>query len=1023
MISKTKMHINWPFLLLIFCLNAGYERMYAQNELKNIDRKWSDIDQMVAPLMDEGNIPGMSLILYDNGNTYVKTYGLSSISSTQPISEKTRFQLGESGLPYIALAILDLEAKGRLKLNDKVDLHINSFKPKYQGESYSISINQLLYHTSGISDRFRFEEGQNLINRINKSQLVSIPGEVYSFSLANYVLLKQLIEHITKSEFEEYLTQNIFTPLQMKGTTFGSVENEFPIATGHKISFKSAEPFSELSSANSNSILGIYSNALDMSNWLKAQFEAEQLEFYSKIGRTHKRDATVAPSQLVSSAMGWQVMLDGSQNIVSQGETPTFSSFMAINKTEQFGIILLANSNSDFTASMGSAIMNLQHGTPFALQKTDQNPGNDKVFSNLCIVLMVYMVILLAFMGWLFHGIKTKRRYFKLQASFYKKLGGSILLVLPLFIGVYFLPQYLGYDSWQRMFLWNSDSLSLFVKLLSIASGVTLIMYCLTLLYPMRNNYLGKAPQIVVMGIIAGISHIVMISMVSTAFDLKVNIYQHILYYVLALLVFIVAKRIFEYNLIHISKGIAFDLRVKLIKKIFYTSYQNFERIDKGRVYSALNDDVNMIGIAASTFTGLAISFVTIVGIFIYLLFIEFSLTMILLVAVILLAYIYHVVGKAADRYYEEARDEKNIFSRLLDGMLNGFKEISIHQKGKKRYKRDLVDSADRFKNKTIIANLKFLNAELLGESMILLVLGVIAFGATKIAPEINFYLLASYIIVLLYMLNPIQALLDAVPNILQVRVAWRRINAFMTDLPTETNYESSDILNIKEVTTLEVKGVKYSYKNEDPTSEAFKIGPIDFKAESGEIVFIIGANGSGKSTLAKLLIGLYESESGGIKINGQHISNDALGNCFSAVFNPSYLFKKLYNINEDSYDKEKVNKLLKILGLEGKVVIENNEYSTIELSSGQRKRLGLLQCYLEDAPIFLFDEWAADQDPHYRNFFYNTLLPEIKSLGKIVIAITHDDNYFHVADRIMEMRDGRLGVYSTSESTHILKA
>jgi cyclic peptide transporter len=481
-------------------------------------------------------------------------------------------------------------------------------------------------------------------------------------------------------------------------------------------------------------------------------------------------------------------------------------------------------------------------------------------------------------------------------------------------------------------------------------------------------------------------------------------------------MVFIVAKRVFEYNLIHISKGIAFDLRVKLIRKIFKTSYQNFENIDKGRVYAALNDDVNTIGVAASIFTGLAISFVTIAGIFTYLLFIQFELTMILLAAVVLLAYIYQVVGKIADRYYEEARDERNVFSRLLDGMLNGFKEISVRLQGKKHYKKDLIHSADQYKNKIITANLKFLNAELLGESMVLLVLGIIAFGATKIVPNIDFFFLSSYIIVLLYLLSPIQALLDAIPSILQVRVAWRRINAFIADIPVENQLILEESKKMSSVTSIEAHGVTYEYKSEDANSEAFKIGPIDFRATSGEIVFVVGANGSGKSTLAKLLIGLYESKEGSISINEKELHPSEIGNYFSVVFNPSYLFKKLYNLSEESYDNKKIISLLNTLGLAVKIRIENNEYNTIELSSGQRKRLGLLQCYLEDAPIFLFDEWAADQDPHYRNFFYKTLLPELKSMGKIVIAITHDDNYFHVADRVMEMRNGTLNRYEFSE-------
>ena len=128
------------------------------------------------------------------------------------------------------------------------------------------------------------------------------------------------------------------------------------------------------------------------------------------------------------------------------------------------------------------------------------------------------------------------------------------------------------------------------------------------------------------------------------------------------------------------------------------------------------------------------------------------------------------------------------------------------------------------------------------------------------------------------------------------------------------------------------------------------------------------------------------------------------------------FLFEKLYNVDV-SGRSEDISKYLKMLRLNEKVTITESKYSTIDLSGGQRKRLALLQCYLEDSPIYLFDEWAADQDPEYRNFFYRTLLPEMKMAGKIVIAITHDDNYFDVADKVLKMKQGKVD-FETSEYT-----
>jgi ABC-type siderophore export system fused ATPase/permease subunit len=146
--------------------------------------------------------------------------------------------------------------------------------------------------------------------------------------------------------------------------------------------------------------------------------------------------------------------------------------------------------------------------------------------------------------------------------------------------------------------------------------------------------------------------------------------------------------------------------------------------------------------------------------------------------------------------------------------------------------------------------------------------------------------------------------------------------------------------------------------------------------------------------------------------INNEVVKGAQLSEYYSAIFSTAHIFKKVYNIDLQQKSAE-IARYLKMLHLDKKVSITGNKYSTIDLSGGQRKRLALLQCYLEDAPIYLFDEWAADQDPDYRNVFYRTLLPEMKRAGKIVIAITHDDHYFDVADKIFKMNFGKLDVCS----------
>lgn len=210
---------------------------------------------------------------------------------------------------------------------------------------------------------------------------------------------------------------------------------------------------------------------------------------------------------------------------------------------------------------------------------------------------------------------------------------------------------------------------------------------------------------------------------------------------------------------------------------------------------------------------------------------------------------------------------------------------------------------------------------------------------------------------------------------------------------------------------SLGFRGVEYEY---EPTTEdgGFKVGPVDLNIAAGELVFVTGGNGSGKTTFAKVLCGLYEPHRGEIWLDDVRI--DA-GNRiwyaqqFGAVFSDSYLFSSLYGADDLPQTSKVVNEYLQELRLQDKVKFDQGRFSTIALSQGQKKRLALLVAYMEDRPFYLFDEWAADQDPEFRQVFYFRILPELKARGKTVVAITHDDRYYHVADRVLKFEAGTL--------------
>jgi putative ATP-binding cassette transporter len=255
---------------------------------------------------------------------------------------------------------------------------------------------------------------------------------------------------------------------------------------------------------------------------------------------------------------------------------------------------------------------------------------------------------------------------------------------------------------------------------------------------------------------------------------------------------------------------------------------------------------------------------------------------------------------------------------------------------------------------------------------------------------------------------------MGALPTLSRAGIALDRVEALELRLDAsgpEDGDASRDDEGPGSFSLLELNGVTHSYRRENEP-DSFVLGPVDLELRPAELVFLVGGNGSGKTTLAKLLTGLYAPEGGEVRLDGRVVTDDdreSLRALFSVVFSDFYLFESLLGLERPKLDAQAREHLVR-LQLDSKVSVKDGVLSTTDLSQGQRKRLALLAAYLEDRPIYVFDEWAADQDPLFKDFFYTQLLPELKSKGKAVLVITHDDRYYHLADRVLKLEDGKLG-------------
>ena len=194
---------------------------------------------------------------------------------------------------------------------------------------------------------------------------------------------------------------------------------------------------------------------------------------------------------------------------------------------------------------------------------------------------------------------------------------------------------------------------------------------------------------------------------------------------------------------------------------------------------------------------------------------------------------------------------------------------------------------------------------------------------------------------------------------------------------------------------------------------EAFVLGPVDLTLRRGEMVFVVGDNGSGKTTLVKLLLGLYAPQQGQVLADGRPVTDqtrDHYRQLYTTVFSDFYLFEDLAaEAGQGGSLPQRALPYLQRLEIAHKVSVKDGAFSTVDLSTGQRKRLALVHAYLEGRPVLVFDEWAADQDPAFKQLFYQRILPDLKRRGRIVLVITHDDRYFGLADRVLKLQSGRL--------------
>lgn len=477
-------------------------------------------------------------------------------------------------------------------------------------------------------------------------------------------------------------------------------------------------------------------------------------------------------------------------------------------------------------------------------------------------------------------------------------------------------------------------------------------------------------------------------------------------------LVALVGRAVSDMSTNYVGQKLVAQVRKSLAQKILAAPIDALERYRTHRLMPVLTQDVDMISDVAFALASTVIAIAIAVGCLSYLAWLSLPLFAILIVMLGIGATMQTLAQARGIKGFWKAREGEEKLHKAYRGISEGAKELRMHRGRRARmFGNQIEGTVDSIRDINRRAINTYVLATAFGSALFFLLIAMILGWASLY--EIERSVLSGFVLVLLFLKGPMDQVVGALPGVGRAKVAFERIADLSVRFATPEPHMQADRppADLQFDTSIELRNVRYAFDAPEG-SDPFVLGPVDLQLRRGEMVFVVGDNGSGKTTLIKLLLGLYAPQQGEILLDGRPVtpeSRDDYRQLFTTVFSDFYLFEDLAGDGGRQFLPATALPYLERLEIAHKVSVKDGAFSTVDLSTGQRKRLALVHAYLEGRPVLVFDEWAADQDPAFRHLFYTELLPELCAKGHLLIVISHDDRYFHVADRIIRMEGGRI--------------
>ena len=478
------------------------------------------------------------------------------------------------------------------------------------------------------------------------------------------------------------------------------------------------------------------------------------------------------------------------------------------------------------------------------------------------------------------------------------------------------------------------------------------------------------------------------------------------LFFVACLLV--AASRVLAQSITaRLGQSVVSSISLDLCRRIAALPFESFERLDRSRLLTVLTQDITIVGAALIGFPQVALNLPVIAACVIYAGYLSPAILACGLAYAGVAVGVYILVVDPAMSRLQVARAGQDTLLAHYRTLIDGFRELKQHRARREAFlNQRLAPSTEHVRDRTVAAQRAFAFAEGWGEIAFFGFLGLLLYVVPDHGGRGS---VAGAVLLTLYVMGPLDVLLTWIPTLGRARVSLTRVESLVESLPDPQDARHA-VDRPALLRQLELCGVTYEYPT-DGSAPGFRLGPIELEIRPGEVVMLAGGNGSGKTTLVKLLTGLYAPHSGTIELDGRPIAEadrEAYRQLFSVTFADAHLFDDLAGLPADSLEAEARSGLSR-LGLDEIVSFTGTRFSTLALSQGQRGRIALLTLLLEDRPVCVFDEWAANQDARARGAFYREVLPALREAGKAVLVITHDERYFDAADRVLRLCDGKL--------------